>query len=383
MSTFGRLTLLVLLCLPGVVSAQSTPPATPSSPSPANGATGVSTTPTLTWAQDPNARSYDVYLGTSPTPPLVGSANKNATYTPGTLASGTTYYWKVDAKGTGGSVTRGPVWTFTTASASTSPPPPPSATTALRRLKLVTWNIQGGHDASSLYAIDSQVALLADINADVIGLHELSGSDQAAQYKSKLEAATGITWHAVWAPIPSTVYSGGNLVLSRLPIISSSIKELDAAPNDSSWGGAKRSAARVELDVNSRRVNVFFTHLDTDFNIRSAQLKMLLDWVKTFSAPRLVGGDFNMMPEEGDYATMTGQFDDAWHTLVERFQGAPGPDKGYTKNVRGIAPYVGQPGRIDYWFHERGSSTVVPTEIAVLETQRSDHHAVVMWVRVQ
>jgi endonuclease/exonuclease/phosphatase family metal-dependent hydrolase len=266
--------------------------------------------------------------------------------------------------------------------AQSTAPATPSAGSPIGRLKLVTWNIQGGYDAKGQEAFDSQVALLADTNADVIGLQEVSGDSQASLYKSKLEAVTGITWNAVWSPIPYPASPGGNLVLSRLPIVASSTRQLDAAANDPTWAGAKRSAARVELAVNGKRINVFFTHLDTDATVRRTQLTMLLDWVKTFSAPRFVGGDFNMMPSEGDYATMSGSFDDAWATLVERSP-ASGANPGYTKKVRTVAPWTGQPGRIDYWFHEKGSAIAIPTEIAVLETPRSDHYGVVMWVRVQ
>jgi endonuclease/exonuclease/phosphatase family metal-dependent hydrolase len=265
-------------------------------------------------------------------------------------------------------------------------PSSPSPAGGADRLKLMTWNIQNGYDASGQDAVDAQVALMADSNADVIGLHEvgvLPGRDLSNIYKTRLEGVTGRTWHRVWAPIDYPPSPGGNLVLSRIPIVASSTRDLDSAPDDPSWSGAKRSAARVELEVNGRRVNIFYTHLDTDVNMRRAQLAMLLDWVKTFRAPRLVGGDFNMMPAEGDHRTMVALFDDAWQTLVERFQGLPGPDKGYTKKVRNVEPWVGQPGRIDYWFHEKGSTVAVPSEIAVVETERSDHHAVVFWVKVR
>jgi len=250
----------------------------------------------------------------------------------------------------------------------------------------MTWNIQGGRDAAGLEAVDSQVALMVDANADVIGLQEVTvvaGRDLSAIYESKLEAATGVPWNAVWAPVPVPNTPEGNLILTRLPIVSFSIKQFDTAPSDPTWAGAKRSAARVELDVNGRRLNMFYTHLDTAVSMRSAQLSLVLDWMNTFTGPVLLGGDFNMMPTEADYSTVTARFDDAWWSLVNRLQGPPGPDPGYTKNVRAIDPWIGQPGRIDYWFHTRGSQNVVPTEITVLETQRSDHHAVVMWVRVE
>jgi len=46
-------------------------PGTPSNPSPSNGATGVSSSLTLSWAACANTNSYDVYFGTSNPPSLV------------------------------------------------------------------------------------------------------------------------------------------------------------------------------------------------------------------------------------------------------------------------------------------------------------------------
>jgi len=88
-------------------------PGTPSTPSPSNGATGVAMSLTLSWAACANTNSYDVYFGTSSTPPLV--ANRTTTnYAVSGLVSGTTYYWKIVAKNTCGGNTAGPVWNFTT-----------------------------------------------------------------------------------------------------------------------------------------------------------------------------------------------------------------------------------------------------------------------------
>lgn len=86
-------------------------PSIPSSPSPSNGATGISTSPTLTWTAS-GANSYDVYFGTAANPPLVtNTANTN--YHPTGLTGGATYYWKIVAKNTCGQSTAGPVWSFT------------------------------------------------------------------------------------------------------------------------------------------------------------------------------------------------------------------------------------------------------------------------------
>ena len=57
------------------IHAQTTPDK-PAYKSPGNGATVSGTTATLTWYGGPWAHNYDIYFGTSPSPPLL-AANKN------------------------------------------------------------------------------------------------------------------------------------------------------------------------------------------------------------------------------------------------------------------------------------------------------------------
>jgi M6 family metalloprotease-like protein len=94
-------------------------PGTPSNPSPSNRAAGESTSPTLSWTSS-NADSYDVYFGTSSSPPYVGNTT-SASYSLSGLSTNTTYYWKIIAKNNCGGSATGPVWSFTAGSA---PPVP-------------------------------------------------------------------------------------------------------------------------------------------------------------------------------------------------------------------------------------------------------------------
>lgn len=101
-------------------------PSVPTNPLPFSGAGNVQTDVALTWeASDPerDALHYDLYLGTSPNPPLVASNLTVSSYAPPSLAGRTLYYWKVVAFDSDNLFTEGPVWNFTTA-IPVSPPGP-------------------------------------------------------------------------------------------------------------------------------------------------------------------------------------------------------------------------------------------------------------------
>ena len=92
------------------------PPNTPTNPNPANGATGIATNNDLSWSctdPDGDPLTYDVYFGTT-NPPAFKITQTGTTYDTGTMAEGTTYYWKIVAKDPYGLSTAGPVWSFTT-----------------------------------------------------------------------------------------------------------------------------------------------------------------------------------------------------------------------------------------------------------------------------
>ena len=95
------------------------PPTAPASPSPANGATGISTTPTLTWSST-GATSYDVKFGVANPPPQVATGQAAASFAPGTLLNNKQYFWQIVARNSSGT-TSGPVWSFTTLAVQTAP----------------------------------------------------------------------------------------------------------------------------------------------------------------------------------------------------------------------------------------------------------------------
>jgi hypothetical protein len=82
-------------------SVSNRPPYTPRNPFPTNSSTNVSVFSSLSWSGgDPDGDNvtYDVYFGTTDSPPKVVNKQSNLSYyPPETLSNNTVYYWKIVA----------------------------------------------------------------------------------------------------------------------------------------------------------------------------------------------------------------------------------------------------------------------------------------------
>jgi len=94
-------------------------------PSPGDAAVDVAADAVLNWTEGSDTTSHDVYFGINPTPgeaELQGNQPGTA-FVPVSMDYATTYYWRIDEVGPGGTTT-GVVWSFTTL-----PSPPPGQAT--------------------------------------------------------------------------------------------------------------------------------------------------------------------------------------------------------------------------------------------------------------
>ncbi len=120
------------------------------SPNPSDGATDVSADADLSWGTGASTTSHDVYFGTDPTPDSGEFQGNQAgvTFDPGTMATGTTYYWRIDEVGAGGTTT-GSIWSFTIPSppGQASNPNPADDATAVLTSTSLSWT--AGSDATN------------------------------------------------------------------------------------------------------------------------------------------------------------------------------------------------------------------------------------------
>jgi len=96
---------------------QNNPPFIPSNPYPPHGEGMVDINVDLSWTggdPDGDPVTYDVYFGTTSTPPKVVDNQSDTIYDPGTLEFGRSYYWKIVSWDNHGASAEGLLWKFTT-----------------------------------------------------------------------------------------------------------------------------------------------------------------------------------------------------------------------------------------------------------------------------
>jgi endonuclease/exonuclease/phosphatase family metal-dependent hydrolase len=353
------------------------PPASPATPSPANSGTGISISTALGWSAANGATSYTVAFGASSPPPQAATGLAATSFQPtASLAYSTTYYWRITAVNAAGSTT-GPIWSFTTAAAP-PPPPPPVNNTALKRLRIVSWNIAQGYTVAGQHDQDDQLDLIASLKPDVVVLNEVSlaDNDMPAYYAAGLQSRTSKTWNRLFAQTiagASPANAQGTMILTWLPVDDKSSDVYCAvpgdtrAPNDSSCTGFVRMA----VTVNSVPLQIAGVHLNWyDASYRSLQMDELRRWLANYGANQLVVGDFNAEPDETSlWANWLTSRRDVWAQVT-----AAAGEPGFTKDKRST---TGKPGRIDYQFVPIDPAHIGVQQFGVVHTVLSDHHVLV------
>lgn len=265
------------------------------------------------------------------------------------------------------------VWLLACGGSPTAPTAAAAAAAAPLRLRVVSWNVQHGYTPDRRHVNQEQISFLAGLKPDVVALQELAewDNDMPTMYHQGLESMTGRRWSWRYeSDLPKAPASrrDGNVLGTALPVSAQEVLRLDdpSAPDDSN---RNRSAIRFTIATGGARVDLATTHLDyLDAANRRSQVDRMQAWLARGAATRIVAGDFNAEPEDAaTWSAWRGEYSDAWLSAVNPLRGAP----GFTMPSRST---TGRPGRIDYqWF--KGAE---PTHIEVVQTDLSDHYALVV-----
>jgi endonuclease/exonuclease/phosphatase family metal-dependent hydrolase len=230
--------------------------------------------------------------------------------------------------------------------------------------RMMTWNVHHGKNTSGSLSVPAQAQHIANQNPHVVVLQEVQTWDQnqPQMFETELERLTGANWFRQWAPVQPSQWTEGNVVLTRLPVVSSTSHQMHATGD---WSAllSNRSVAQVTVTVGGLPVHVFSTHLDYgNTTYRTAQLLDLMNWLQNYSGRKVVGGDFNSTPGTYWITTMMGDFYDTWQDVTGSSSGGG--------TINGV--------RFDYLFRGHSSSDKIrPTSVRVLSSSLSDHYAVV------
>jgi len=223
----------------GVFGLLAIPPPAPVLTAPANAATGVSVTPTLTWNAATGATSYDVYFGTSSTPPLVTNVS-GTTYNPGTLGGNTTYFWKIAAKNAGGS-TASTIWSFTTLAAAPAAPvltTPANASTSQLLTSTLNWTAASGATSYDVYfGTASTPPLATNVTVTTYSPGTLTANTKY-YWKIVAKNTAGSTSSAVWSFTTQSSTPGGVVspaAGTQLPVASATFSWNPVAGADQYW----------------------------------------------------------------------------------------------------------------------------------------------------
>ena len=192
-----------------------TTPSAAAGPSPANGAAAVSPASDLSWTAGSGADSHDVCFGTVDPPPFVVNQT-STTYDPGTMAAGTTYYWRITEKNVFGKTT-GSVWQFTTMTApgKTFNPSPANSASDVSITADLGWSAGSNATNYDVYFGTANPPPFA-ANVSVVS-YQLPVANYSTQYYWRIDAinavgrATGDLWSfTTAAPSPAGKASNPN-----------------------------------------------------------------------------------------------------------------------------------------------------------------------------
>jgi endonuclease/exonuclease/phosphatase family metal-dependent hydrolase len=174
---------------------------------------------------------------------------------------------------------------------------------------VLTFNIQQGYRADGQKGWGDQLALMRQVNADIIGLQE-SDTARLSGANNDLVGyfATALGMHAYYGP-PTVNGTFGIALLSRYPILEARTAYMESQ-------GEQTAIILATVSVNGQALHVAVTHLGNGGPM--VQEEDVLQAIRGLS-PLVLMGDFNFTPNTPQYRRTVEALQDAW--LVARAHG--------------------------------------------------------------
>jgi endonuclease/exonuclease/phosphatase family metal-dependent hydrolase len=174
--------------------------------------------------------------------------------------------------------------------------------TSTDTLKVLTYNIQQGYDAAGLKNYDGQLALIQQLNPDVIGLQEsdtsriANGNPDVVRY-----FADRLGMYSYYGP-KTVLGTFGIALLSRYPIENPRTFYMYSE-------GEQTATIVAEITLGGKTYYVMVTHLGN-----GGPLPQLEDILSTLADQQniVLMGDFNFRPTTDQYRQATAVLDDVW-----------------------------------------------------------------------
>ena len=180
--------------------------------------------------------------------------------------------------------------------------PKPAAIHNETQLKMMTYNIQQGFDAEGNKNLDGQLAVIQNVNPDILGLQE---SDTARIANGNVDAvryfADHLKMYSYYGPT-TTTGTFGIALLSNFPIKNPNTFFMLSL-------GEQTAAIQAEISIDGKTYQIFVTHLGNDGPV--IQLKNLLTRVDSLKDVIAIG-DFNFKPTTDQYDLITSTLADSW-----------------------------------------------------------------------
>jgi endonuclease/exonuclease/phosphatase family metal-dependent hydrolase len=242
-------------------------------------------------------------------------------------------------------------------------------------VKVMSFNIASGLGMNGVVDLEKTAGIIEDSCAEIIALQEVDCSfsersafvDQVEWLSERLSMQAVFGANLDLAPLeadkPRRQY--GNAILSKHPVKYSENHLLTQVLTD--FGrNEQRGVLEAVVEVKGKLITVYNTHLSLGEEELKVSVGEVIGIMEKRHFPRILLGDFNAPPSDGQIRRLNRHFADAF-LKMKRGDAYTYPSPYHNEETgENFKPLT----RIDYIFAD---PELVPVQVAVIETDVSDH----------